>query len=284
MFIHPHRRNTQSSSLSPEQNVRFLDPREDRLTHDSSDNFWKQKPSRGNESVETVRSEFPDKILQIRATRNIDFEKGYKNTTEGRRTLMDFNGPVIMEDLDDTTDQDVSSHVRVKRNEPIVHHRSSSTLVDSFPWNFRCSTDVISVFGDSTFKGSRSDRENRPGIVMDIVTSRSRRKRGVLPKSRYRRKHVKGNVEHPKHHAKIRNGKKKHDVLKFSHQPAKKKMSNPSSSMFSYYLSFQIYMYIGSYIHTLLNTIRFSRNVVRDDIFTNRIKLRIRSVIIKKKS
>lgn len=161
---------------------------------------------------------------------------------------MDFNGPVIMEDLDDTTDQDVSSHIRVKRNEPIVHRRSSrSILVDSFPWNFRCNTDVISVFRDSTFEGSHSDRENRSGIVMDIVTSRSRRKRGILPKSRYRRKRVKGNVEHPKHHAEIRNGKKKHDALKFSHQLAKKKMNNPSSSMFSHYLSFQIYVHWKSY-------------------------------------
>lgn len=224
-----------SSTISlflPEQNVRLLDSQENKLVHGPSGSFWKQRPSRGNESIKIVK--FPNKIL-LRAARNLDFEEGYKTASANGRTLMDYNGPVIMENLDNTSDQDFASHVRVKRNEPIVRRRPSRSIksIDLFPQNSRHKIDATSVFGDSTFQGSRSDRENRSNVIMDIVAARLRRKRGIVSKSRYRRKRVKGNAGHSKHHVEMKKGKK-NGVPKTvsSQQLNKKKTSNPSSSMF----------------------------------------------------
>ncbi|XP_071554667.1 uncharacterized protein [Temnothorax nylanderi] len=218
----------------PERNVLLLDSREDRLAHGSSGSFGRQRPSRGNESIETVGSgSFPNKISRLQVARNIDLEEGYKNTSANRRTLMDYNGPVIMEDPDDTSDQNLASHVRVKRNEPIVRRSSRSVkFVDSFPRNsHQLRTDAASIFGNSMFEGSLSDRENRSDspTVVDTVVSRSRRKRGVLSKSGYRKKRVKGNVGHTKHHVEIKNEKKKNGVSKSSHQSRKKKTKDLSS-------------------------------------------------------
>lgn len=135
---------------------------------------------------------------------------------------MDYNGPVITEDLDETRDQDPAGHVRVKRNEPIVSSSRSVNLVDSFPRNSQRKIDATSG-------GSCSDCENRSGVIVDTVVPR--RGRGVLSKSGYRRKRVKGNVGRSQHHA--GNGKRKHGARRPSHQPVKKKTSDPSSSMFS---------------------------------------------------
>lgn len=149
---------------------------------------------------------------------------------------MDYNGPVITGDLDETSDQDLAGHVRVKRNEPIVK------LVDSFPRNSQRKIDAAG-------EGSRSDRETRSGVTVDTVV---RRKRGVLSKSGYRRKRVKGNVGHSQHRAEVRNGKRKHGAPRPSHQPAKKKTSDPSSSMFPSVFRFKC---IAGRIYILLNAI-----------------------------
>ncbi|XP_077271700.1 uncharacterized protein LOC143902568 [Temnothorax americanus] len=224
---------TENKTCPSEQNVLLLDSQEDRLTHGSSGSIWRQRPSRGNESIETVGSgSFPNTISRLRVSGNIDLEEGYKNTSANRRTLMDYNGPVIMEDPDDTSDRNLASHVRVKRNEPIVRRSSRSVkLVDSFPRNSQLRTDAASIFGDSMFEGSLSDRENRSDspAVVDTVVSRSRRKRGVLSKSGYRKKRVKGNVGHAKQHVEMKNGKKKNGVSKSSHQSRKKKTKDLSS-------------------------------------------------------
>lgn len=242
--------------LFPEQNVSLLNSREDRLAHDSFGSFWKQRPLRGNESIETVGSGFPNKILRLddRATRDTNLEGRYKNASE--RTLMDYNGPVIMEDLDDTSD--LANHIRIKRSEPIIHHQSnrSMNLIDSLSRNSRRRTDTTSIFGDLMFEGSRSDRENRSAITMNTIASHSRRKRGVLPKNGHRRKRVKGNAGHLKHHVEMRNRNKKHGVLK-SHQLVTKKTNNPSSSTFS--LIFRLRYIEGSYPYL----IKYNHSIIK---------------------
>lgn len=175
--------------------------------------------------------------------RNIDHEGGYENASANGRTLMDYNGPAITEDLGETSDQNLASHVRVKRNEPIVSSSRSVKLVDAFPRNSRRKIDA-------TGEGSCSDREIRAGTIVD--TAGLRRKRGVLSKSGFRRKRAKGNVGHLQHRAEIGKGKKKHGALRPSHPPAKKKTSGPSSSTFS---SVSHFTCIGGRIHVLLSVI-----------------------------
>ncbi|XP_011698070.1 PREDICTED: uncharacterized protein LOC105456004 [Wasmannia auropunctata] len=212
----------------PEQN--FLDSREDRSAHGSFRNFWKQRPSRENKSLGTVGSESPNEILRFRAAGDINFG-GYKNASLNRRTLMDYNGPVITEDLDDTGDQNLAGHIRVKRNEPIVRHRPSSVnfQVNLLPRNSWRRTDVTSIFGDSAFEGSRSDHENRSGTTVDTMVSHSRHKRGLVSENGHRRKRVKGNTGYSKHNVETRNRNKKHGVSKSPHQLVTKKKSNPTS-------------------------------------------------------
>ncbi|XP_039311187.1 uncharacterized protein LOC105208048 isoform X2 [Solenopsis invicta] len=133
---------------------------------------------------------------------------------------MDYNGPVVMEDFDDTSDHNLVSHIRVKRNEPIIHQQliHSMTLdrsmVDSLPQDSGHSVNVKDIFADSMFD-NRSD-----------INLHSRRKRGVLSKNGHHRRRVKGNA---KHHAKTNNKNKKHGVLKSSHRPIIKKINNPTS-------------------------------------------------------
>lgn len=212
------------------------------MAHDSFGSFWKQRPFRGNESIEVVGSRSPNKILRLddRATRDTNLEGRYKNANE-RRTLMDYKGPVIMEDPDDTSDQDLANHIRIKRSEPIIHHQSnrSMNLIDSLSRNFQRRINATSIFGNLMFEGSRSDRENPSAITVDTIASHSRRKRGVLPKNGHRRKRVKGNAGHLKHHVEMRNRNKKHDVLKPPHELVTKKTNNSSSSTFSLIFRFR---------------------------------------------
>ncbi|XP_011880996.1 PREDICTED: uncharacterized protein LOC105569268 [Vollenhovia emeryi] len=211
------------SKTCPEQNIRLLDLQEDGLAHSSSRSFWRQRPSRKNKSFESIGAEFPSEFLPLPATRNIDPEQGYKNVTVNSRTLMDYSGPDITEDLGETSDRDLASHVRVKRNEPVVRHRSNylAKLVDSLPRNSWRRTNVTGAFGDSTFEGSRSDRKDRPGTDQGTGASRPRRKRGVLSKGGYRKKRVKGKAGHSRYRVET-----KHDA----HQPAKKKTQKSGPS------------------------------------------------------
>ncbi|XP_011639941.1 uncharacterized protein LOC105429001 [Pogonomyrmex barbatus] len=145
---------------------------------------------------------------------------------------MDYNGPLIMEALDDTSEQDLPNHIRVKRNEPILRQSSFVNLLDSFPRNSWHEINGTSAFRDSTFKGSFLDRfdilKTPYGIIVDNVTSHSRHKRGVLSKNH--KKRVKGNVRHAKHRVDIKNQRKKHGVSKFLHRPVTKKTNSPSST------------------------------------------------------
>ncbi|XP_018307970.1 uncharacterized protein PFB0145c [Mycetomoellerius zeteki] len=212
----------------PEENVYFLDFREDKLAHNSSVSFWKRRPFCGNKSLEIIRSKFPNETLRFRAAGGINLE-GYKNASLNTRTLMDFNGPVIIEDLDDMNDQNLVNHIRIKRNEPIVHRRSSS--VNLLPRNSQRRTDETSIFSDSTLKGSRSKYENQSDTIMDTtyIVPQSRYKRGVLSENGHRRKRVKGNIGHSKHNVETKNKNKKHNALKSPNQLVTKKTKNPNS-------------------------------------------------------
>ncbi|XP_011059764.1 PREDICTED: uncharacterized protein LOC105149203 [Acromyrmex echinatior] len=141
---------------------------------------------------------------------------------------MDFNGPVIIEDLNDMNDQNLASHIRVKRNEPIVHRRPSS--VNLLPQNLQRRNDETNIFSDSLLKASRSEYENQPDIIVDTMVPQSRHKRGVLLENGHRRKRVKGNIGHSKHNVETKNKKnKKHKALKSPNQPVTKKTKNLNS-------------------------------------------------------
>jgi len=212
------------------------------LAHDSSGSFWKQTSFRGNKLLEIVGSESPNELVRFQAAGDINLER-YKNASANRKTLMDYNDPVMIKDLDDMSDQNLASHIRVKRNEPIVRRSGIGLL----PQNSRRKTDMASTFVDSTFKGSYSDHENRSGTTMDIAVLHSRHKRGVLSKNGYRRKRVRENTGHSKYNVKMRN--KKHGVLKSHNQLVTKKTNNPNSSMFSLIFHFK---YIRDCTHFLL--------------------------------
>ncbi|KAG5308194.1 CILP2 protein, partial [Acromyrmex insinuator] len=223
----------------PEKNVYFIDFREDKVVHNSSVSFWKGRSFRGNKSLEIVTSGFPNETLRFRAAGDTNL-KGYKNASLNTRTLMDFNGPVIIEDLNDMNDQNLASHIRVKRNEPIVHRRPSS--VNLLPQNLQRRNDETNIFSDSLLKASRSEYENQPDIIVDTMVPQSRHKRGVLLGNGHRRKRVKGNIGHSKHNVETKNKKnKKHKALKSPNQPVTKKTKNLNSSIFSkrilFYLS-----------------------------------------------
>jgi len=223
--------DAQSSAFFPEKNVYFVDFREDKVAHNSSVSFWKGRPLRGNKALEIVRSGFPNETLRFRAAGDINLE-GYKNASLNTRTLMDFNGPVIMEDMND---QNLASHIRVKRNEPIVHRRPSS--VNLLPRNFQRKTDETSIFSDATSKVSRSEYENQSNTIVDTTVPQSRHKRGILSENGHHRKRVKGNIGHSKHNVETKNKNKKHkaqSALKSPNQLVTKKTKNPNLSMFSF--------------------------------------------------
>ncbi|EGI62357.1 hypothetical protein G5I_09353 [Acromyrmex echinatior] len=170
---------------------------------------------------------FPNETLRFRAAGDTNL-KGYKNASLNTRTLMDFNGPVIIEDLNDMNDQNLASHIRVKRNEPIVHRRPSS--VNLLPQNLQRRNDETNIFSDSLLKASRSEYENQPDIIVDTMVPQSRHKRGVLLENGHRRKRVKGNIGHSKHNVETKNKKnKKHKALKSPNQPVTKKTKNLNS-------------------------------------------------------
>ncbi|XP_012063470.1 PREDICTED: uncharacterized protein LOC105626785 [Atta cephalotes] len=141
---------------------------------------------------------------------------------------MDFNGPVIIEDMND---QNLANHIRVKRNEPIVHRRPSS--VNLLPRNFQRRTDEPSIFSDATLKASRSEYENQSNTIVDTMVPQShkRHKRGILSENGHRRKRVKGNIGHSKHNVETKNKNKKHkaqSALKSPNQLVTKKTKNPN--------------------------------------------------------
>ncbi|XP_012533176.2 uncharacterized protein LOC105834892 [Monomorium pharaonis] len=210
----------------PEQNVYILDSGEDRLAQDPSRSFWKQRPFRENESIETVRSESRNNILRLRTAGDTDLEEKYINASVNfdGKTLTDYNGPVIMEDHDDTGDRNLTGHIRVKRSEPIVRRRLTRSMIDSLLNSRDNINGKDGILGNSTFEESRVDRENRSATV-----SHSRRKRGVLPKDGHRRRRVKGNVGHTRHRAEAKNKNKKYNALKSSQRHVAKKTSNPSA-------------------------------------------------------
>ncbi|XP_018371666.1 PREDICTED: uncharacterized protein LOC108766707 isoform X2 [Trachymyrmex cornetzi] len=212
--------------LAVTKNKTYPDFREDKVAHNSSVSFWKGRPLRGNKSLEIVRSGFPNETLRFRAAGYVNLE-GYKNASLNTRTLMDFNGPVIIENFDDMNDQNLVSHIRVKRNEPIAHRRPSS--VNLLPRNFQRRTDETSIFSDSTLKGSRSEYENQSDTIVDTMVPQSRHKRGVLSENGHRRKRVKGNIGHSKHNVETKNKNKKHNTLKSPNQLVTKKTKNPNS-------------------------------------------------------
>lgn len=271
--------DAQSSAFFLEENVYFLDFREDKLAHNSSVSFWKRRPFCGNKSLEIIRSKFPNETLRFRAAGGINLE-GYKNASLNTRTLMDFNGPVIIEDLDDMNDQNLVNHIRIKRNEPIVHRRSSS--VNLLPRNSQRRTDETSIFSDSTLKGSRSKYENQSDTIMDTtyIVPQSRYKRGVLSENGHRRKRVKGNIGHSKHNVETKNKNKKHNALKSPNQLVTKKTKNPNSSMFSLIFRFE---YIRDYIHFAKYGHLIPNVCYKSNIFTNQIKLRIRRSVLRRK-
>ncbi|KAL0109174.1 hypothetical protein PUN28_014338 [Cardiocondyla obscurior] len=213
------------SKTHAEQNTLLSNPGEHKPTHDCSGITWKQRLLRGDKSLETVASAFPNKILQLKAAKNTDLERRCRNASASR-TLIDFSGPVITEDLDDTSSQGPVDHIRIKRSEPVHRRANFLKLLDSFPRTFQ--TDATSTFSDSTSERSYSNLENQFDIVVDSVTPRSRRKRKVSLQNKYLKKRVKGNAGHSKNRVGIRK-QKKHDALRSSHQSAKKESSNSKS-------------------------------------------------------
>ncbi|XP_018346243.1 PREDICTED: uncharacterized protein LOC108750898 isoform X2 [Trachymyrmex septentrionalis] len=183
--------------LTVTENKTYPDFREDKVTHNSSESFWKERPLRGNKSLEIVRSGFPNKTLRFRAAGDINLE-GYRNASLNTRTLMDFNDPIIIEDLDDMNDQNLRR------------------------------TDETSIFSDSTLKASHSEYENQSDTIVDAMVPHSRHKRGILSENGHRRKRVKGNIGHSKHNVETKSKNKKHNALKSPNQLVTKKTKSPN--------------------------------------------------------
>lgn len=198
------------------------------MARDSSEKFWKRRLLYKNEMIEIVGPlNETSRFVNDQIAKDTNFSGKLENVMEDtkERTLMDYNGPVIIgEDLDNKSDQDFADHVRVKRNEPtndsIIRHQLNHSLniFDSSPRNFWSNTDETNVYGGSTFDFA---------TIVNIPYLRH--KRGVLSKkNRQHGKRIKRNIRHSKHRVGTENRKKKHDTLKSSRKPAKKKANNSS--------------------------------------------------------
>ncbi|XP_067211735.1 uncharacterized protein [Linepithema humile] len=147
-----------------------------------------------------------------------------------KKTLVDYNGPAIIEDLQNRNDQDFTNHIRVKRNvlmnDSIINHQwnYSMNLINSFPLvstNFWNKSDAINLFN----KGSNLNTDGR--IQYSDVFYRTtismpylRHKRRVLSRSKRHKKHAKENTKHTKI------GNKKHSTSKFSQKSIMKKANS----------------------------------------------------------
>lgn len=227
-----------------EQNIFFLNFQKERLTQDSSETFWKRSFKK-NESIKTVGLRYLNKTLHRnndkvdKIVNNEENKSSMKNIN--RKTLMDYNDPTIMDDLDSKSDQSLANYVRVKRNGPIINDsiifhqwNHSINFIDSFPQNLWSKPDAINAFNNSISKYKRSimdsDHRNQSDICSTVVNiSRSRYNRGILSNIGERRKRVKGRNRHSKHHIRTQVRNKKHDTLKSSHKSTVKK----ANSMFS---------------------------------------------------
>lgn len=164
--------------------------------------------------------------------KNTNAEENYKNAMSiNKKTLVDYNGPTIIEDLQNRSDEDFTNHIRIKRNilrnDSIINHQwnYSMNLIDSFPLvstNFWNKSDQINLFNE----GSNLNTDRRiqyPDSFYKVTTNMpySRHKRRVLPRRKRHKKHAKGKIEQ---HAKISN--KKHGILKSSQKSATKKTNN----------------------------------------------------------
>lgn len=101
-----------------EQYISFLNFQEEKLIHDSSKNFWKRKLLYKNDLNKITKLRPLNKIFHFNSNqivKNITAKEKYKNVMDGL-TLVDYNGPAIIDDLQNRSDQDFTNHIRVKRN------------------------------------------------------------------------------------------------------------------------------------------------------------------------
>ncbi|EFN81002.1 uncharacterized protein LOC105186402 [Harpegnathos saltator] len=131
---------------------------------------------------------------------------------KNERTLLDYNGPEITEDM--RSNQDLADHVRVKRSE---------STNDSFPLFW--SKNGTTVAFDQLLSKSYIDSNHKVESEVIDVSNRTylRHKRGVLPRNGQHRKRVKGNIRHPKYRIKAEVGGKKRGTLKSSRKFPRKK-------------------------------------------------------------
>lgn len=206
------------------------------MARDLSKEFWKRRLLYNNEMIETDGSLNETSQLNVNAQIARDGKFGDVIESTKDRTLIDFKGPAIIDEgLDNKSDQDFADHVRVKRSEPtndsIIRHQLNMKL-DSFSQNSRSNNDTRNVYGDlmSDFKDSyvNPDHRNRSNtIIVDVM--HSRHKRGVLSETRQRGERLKRSVRQSKYRVATKNRKKRHDTLKSSRKPGKKKTDNSST-------------------------------------------------------
>jgi hypothetical protein len=178
--------------------------------------YWQDEPIYENNLTKIAgpRSSIKSPCLKNNQIVKITSAKGYRNliNSASRKTLIDYNGPAIMEDLNGKNDQDFTNHIRVKRNEPandsIVHRWNRSA--DSFDSLLRnsCDTNNVTNASDSVSKLGVSyvdlNRRSLPDVFYEAIadTSHPRYKRRVLIKNGEHRKRMKGNAGHSRHHIK----------------------------------------------------------------------------------
>ncbi|XP_020300077.1 uncharacterized protein LOC109863847 isoform X3 [Pseudomyrmex gracilis] len=232
---------TSKDKQIPKQSIPLLNFQKERSTQDPSETFWKRLFKK-NESIKTVGLRYLNKTLHCnngeidKIVNNEKHKSSMKNIN--RKTLMDYNDPAIIDDLDSESDQDLATYVRVKRNGLTIndsigsHH--SINFTDSFPQNIWSKPDAINALNNSIskYKGSNidSDYRNQSDIcstVVDIL--HSRHSRGILSNTGDRRKRVKGSNRHSKHHIKTQVRNKKHDTLESFHKPIIKKANKRRS-------------------------------------------------------
>jgi len=220
-----------------------LDFQREKLAHDSR-NFWKRKLLCKNDSIKTTKLRSLNKIFHSdsnKIVKNTNAKEKYKNIINNinKKTLVDYNGPAIIEDLQNRSDQDFTNHIRVKRNilmnDSIINHQwnYSINLVDSFPLvstNFWNKSDAKNLFN----KGSNLNADRKiqyPGVFYRTTTNMpySRHKRRILSRSKRHKKHAKGNI---KQHTKI--GNKKHGTLKSFQKSVTKKANGLSMCINTY--------------------------------------------------
>jgi len=197
--------------------------------------YWQDEPFYENNLTKIAGPRFSIKnpCLKNDQIVKITSAKRYRNliNSASRKTLIDYNGPAIMEDLNGKNDQDFTNHVRVKRNEPtndsIVHRwNRSADSFNSLSQN-SCDSNNVTNASDSMSKLEASymdlNRRSLPDILYEAIadTSHPRYKRKILIKNGERRKRMKGNIGHSRHRIKDTKAKSKiHEILasKSSHR------------------------------------------------------------------